>query len=240
MDVNENYNFYRHLAQTMFEHMKSEAFGRNINSYILLFPTDYDSYNYFIGILEDLIHDELGFDTDALISDIEFSDQYIEHIKRMAYHNTKINHSKSVLEAFIAEERHRKNKIIERALLKLNQRVLEYMESESQGYTPTNIYNVQLWRNTSGEKPQDRIIISTIDNNAQSVAYIIDVNAEKDIDEIMESVATLNLPQIAKPFDIREVTPNLYGNDLFDNRDVQTLSLKQVTKRLNAIKETLA
>lgn len=240
MEVHENYNFYRHLAQTTFEHMKSETFQYYINSYVPLFPTDYDNYNYFIGILEDLIHYELGVDTDTLLSDIEFSDQYIEHTKRMTHYTTKLSNNKPVLDTLIENERHRKNEIIERTLLKLNQRVLECMASENYDYIPTNIYNIQLWKDTDGKRPQNRIIINAIDDSENSLAYIEDVKSKNDVDTIIESIATFDLPQIAEQIDMREVTPNLYGNELFDFRDVQTLSLNQVTKRLNAIKETIA
>lgn len=240
MENYKNYNFYRHLAQTMFEHMKSETFRYDINSYIPLFPTDYDNYNHFIGILEDLIHYELGFDTDTLLSDIEFSDQYIEHTKRMTHYTTKLSDNKPVLDKLIESERHRKNEIIERTLLKLNQRVLECMTSENYDYIPTNIYNIQLWKDTNDKRPQNRIIINAIDNSENSVAYIKDITSKNDLDTIIESIATLDLPQIAEQVDMREATPNLYGNEIFDFRDVQTLSLNQVTKRLNAIKETIA
>lgn len=240
METYSSYNFYRHLAQTMFEHMKSETFRYYINSYIPLFPTDYDNYNYFIGILEDLIHYELGFDTDALLSDIEFSDQYIEHTKRMAHYTIKLSNNKTIFDKLIESERHRKNEIIERTLLKLNQRVLECMESENHDYTPTNIYNIQLLKDNDGKRPQNRIIINTIDDSENSVTYIKSLTSKNDVDTIIESITTLDLPQIAEQIDMREVTPNLYGNELFDLRDVQTLSLNQVTKRLNAIKETIA
>lgn len=240
MEVHENYNFYRHLAQTMFEHMKSETFRYYIDSYIPLFPTDYDNYNYFIGILEDLIHYELGFDTDALLSDIEFSDQYIEHTKRMTHYTIKLSNNKTIFDKIIESERHRKNEIIERTLLKLSQRVLECMTSENYDYIPTKIYNIKLWKDANGKRPQNRIIISAIDDGENSVAYIKDVKSKNDVDTIIEAIATFDLPQISEQIDMREVTPNLYGNELFDFRDVQTLSSNQVTKRLNAIKETIA
>lgn len=240
METYKNYNFYRHLAQTMFEHMKSETFRYDIDNYIPLFPTDYDNYNHFIGILEDLIHYELGFDTDGLLSDIEFSDQYIEHTKRMIHYTTKLSNNKPVLDKLIEDERHRKKDIIERALWKLNQRVLECMASENHDYTPTNIYNIQLWKDTNDKRPQNRIIINAIDDSENSVAYIKGITSKNDVDMIIESIAKLDLPQISEKVDMREVTTNLYGNELFDFRDVQTLSLNQVTKRLNAIKETIA
>lgn len=240
MEVHENYNFYRHLAQTMFEHMKSETFRYYIDSYIPLFPTNYDNYNYFIGILEDLIHYELGFDTDELLSDIEFSGQYIEHTKRMTHYTIKLSNNKTIFDKLIESERHRKNEIIERTLLKLNQRVLECMASENHDYTPTNIYNIQLLKDNDGKRPQNRIIINTIDDSKNSITYIKSLTSKNDVDTIIEAIATFDLPQIAEQIDMREVTPNLYGNELFDFRDVQTLSSNQVTKRLNAIKETIA
>ena len=100
--------------------------------------------------------------------------------------------------------------------------------------------NVKHRKDTDGKRPQNRIIINAIDDSENSVAYIKDVKSKNDVDTIIEAIATLDLPQIVEQLDIREVTPNLYGNELFDFRDVRTLSLNQVTKRFNAIKETIA